>query len=178
MKLRRFRAIVCSVSVGIWALSGVTTAKADGFLPVVQPYESFNDSPFKGMGFTWFDLVSMTKLSVPSGTLFNGLVPGVTTDVPAEVLGPGAQLIPWMGRATTVVPCSTATARAASPSRSTRRCWGLCRPPPALSGPMVTFLFTSLRKMPMATRWGRLTITPAVISAKAMAIRPTSGSSV
>jgi hypothetical protein len=54
---------------------------------VVQPYESFNDSPFFSMSFSWFHLISMTKL--PSGVLFNGQVPGVTTDVPADIEGPG-----------------------------------------------------------------------------------------
>lgn len=92
MKIRKYRVLAYTVSVGLWAASAMRTAKADGFLPIVQPYESFNDSPFKGMNFTSFDLVSMTALGVPSGTFFNGLVPGVTTSPSAEVLGPGFQI--------------------------------------------------------------------------------------
>lgn len=89
MQTRRFLTVAILLSVGIMVLGGMTVVKADGFLPVVQPYNSFNDSPFKTMSFTSFRLVSMTSL--PTGA-FNGLVPGVTTDVPAQVLGPGSAI--------------------------------------------------------------------------------------
>jgi hypothetical protein len=67
-------------------------AKANGFLPIVQPYESFNDSPFKTMSFSAFQLVDMTKLQsapFPNGLAFNGQVPGVTTDSNAVVISAG-----------------------------------------------------------------------------------------
>jgi PEP-CTERM motif len=88
MRTWKFLTVASIVSAAVLAL-GVTVAKADGFLPVVQPYGGFNDSPFKSMSFTSFTLVSMTSLGVSSGTPFNGLVPGVTTNPGTEVIGPG-----------------------------------------------------------------------------------------
>jgi len=87
----RFRTTALLLCVGILA-GGITVAKADGFLPVVQPYQSLSDSPFNGMSFASFSLVSMTSLGVASGTAFNGLVPGVTTNTGTQVLGPGSAI--------------------------------------------------------------------------------------
>jgi hypothetical protein len=90
MKIRRHREIAFTFAVAAWMLVSATAARANGFLPIVQPYESFNDSPFKGMNFSIFTLVSMTDLK--SGQVFDGQVPGVTTNVQPVVIGPGSQV--------------------------------------------------------------------------------------
>jgi hypothetical protein len=70
------------------AFSGLSTAQASLIGPIL-PYESFNDSPFNGLDFSWFDLVSMTNL--PDGPFS---FPGVTLTAPggAAVIGPGPEV--------------------------------------------------------------------------------------
>jgi hypothetical protein len=63
------------------------TAQADPLIGPIQPYESFNDSPFKGLNFTDFQLISMTNL--PDGAFS---VPGVTATAGLQVVGPGGAI--------------------------------------------------------------------------------------
>jgi hypothetical protein len=86
MKVGAYRAMARVAWVGMWLVIGMTTAKADGFLPIVHPYESFNGSPFKPMNFNWFHLIKMTDLT--SGLPMTA--PGATASPGAVVIGPGS----------------------------------------------------------------------------------------
>jgi hypothetical protein len=88
MKSWACRTPVYAVGVIILALSGPSTAQADLIGPIL-PYESFNDSPFKGLAFSSFDLISMTNL--PDGAF---TVPGITVTAlgGVTVIGPGGSV--------------------------------------------------------------------------------------
>jgi hypothetical protein len=79
------RTVACALGVAILAFSGQSMAQA-GLIGPILPYESFNDSPFKGLNFSSFELISMTNL--PDGTF---TVPGITVTAAGgvSVIGPG-----------------------------------------------------------------------------------------
>ena len=85
MKVRVGRTVACALGVAILAFSGQSMAQA-GLIGPILPYESFNDSPFKGLNFSSFELISMTNL--PDGTF---TVPGITVTAAGgvSVIGPG-----------------------------------------------------------------------------------------
>jgi hypothetical protein len=84
-----YRILLSTVWVGVFAATCVTPANAGPLNGPMFPYESFNDSPFKSMSFTWFDLVDMTAL--PNGPFST---PGVTVTPAgsATVIGPGGEI--------------------------------------------------------------------------------------
>lgn len=56
-----------------------------GVLPVVQPYLSFNDSPFHGQTFSYFYLETFEETGAPT-------VPGVSYTPGVQVIGPGGSI--------------------------------------------------------------------------------------
>jgi len=70
------------VLIGLAVMLSVGTAHA-GILPVVQPYESFSDSPFSGQPFTWFYLEDFEDgfLNTPGVTASTGVVAGPGAEI-------------------------------------------------------------------------------------------------
>lgn len=84
MRALTYRALV--LAIGVSALN-LTPARASTLIGPVTPYESFDDSPFKPLSFSWFDLVDMTLL--PDGPFSTT---GVDATPGGQVIGPGGAI--------------------------------------------------------------------------------------